>query len=413
MALNPAAFPMAEQVQETFFDHYYHPYKKQIFGVAAALAVVVVSFLAVREWRNRQRDERWSRFTAAITPGTSAFGAPADPRRRIDLLQAVVRDYPEDDVTPYAMSALIDAYAEVDDFDQALATLEQIRTRFKDFVLNTASIDTPGEKAARSLAERSEAILRAEKEWRSRTAYVHPEPSKDRLALVETTAGNFWMAFYPDQAPDHVRNFIELAKSGWFNGTQVYEARRTASDVSPAPMAFEAGSAASRYEGPDSVRDPGQHDRDEPTHVLDPEEARTTIRHRYGIVTSVLMPSGESARRFLVICAKQGLESAYNRQNTPFAAVLDREGSLATIDAIALAPTYGTDPTTKDHAEAARMRDHPYPPIWIRRVSIWKDEKLEPGHTWDTARCGSSPSQPEPWEATLPAPPKPEEFAPK
>jgi hypothetical protein len=112
----------------------------------------------------------------------------------------------------------------------------------------------------------------------------------------------------------------------------------------------------------------------------------------------------------MIVAAANGM-TRYDRQTTPFAMVLDREGSLAVLDKICLAPTYRTSPETKDDPETSRMRDHPYPPIWIRRVSIWQDEKLESGHSWDTARAGTG--QEESWEAKVGPAPKPNEFAPK
>ena len=38
-------------------------------------------------------------------------------------------------------------------------------------------------------------------------------------AIFDTTAGSLTVEFYPDQAPNHVRRFIELAKQGFYNGT--------------------------------------------------------------------------------------------------------------------------------------------------------------------------------------------------
>lgn len=411
MALTPDSIPTSEQVQETLFDRFYFPYKKQIWATGGVLAIAILAFLGHREWRIRERNEQANRLDAALFAGGP--GAPASSEQRIALLEAVVRDFPNHDVTPFALDALVHTYAEAERYDDALRTLDQLRTRFKDFVTNTASADTRADGQPRSLAERLETMLRAERDWRAKTAYVHPEPKLDRQALVETTSGSFWVAFYPDHAPAHVDNFVQLAKSGYFNGTQVYDVRRATAPNVGGPLSFEAGSAASRYEGADALRDPGAHDADEPGHTIDPEDSRFTIRHRRGIVSSVVMPSGESARRFLVVCTPDGLEATYNGNNTPFAAVIDKEGSFDTIQKISVAPTYGTDPTTENHPETGRMRNHPYPPIWIRRVTIWKDEKLEAGHTFDTAAAGAQPSKPEPWEATLPPPPKPEEFAPK
>jgi cyclophilin family peptidyl-prolyl cis-trans isomerase len=416
MPLHADAIPTNEQVRETLFDRFYFPYKKQIWAGILLLSAAIVGYLAVREYRLRRMDEQWTRYAAAIETGRAGTGAgdPEADRRgadeRLGVLRRLVEDFPADPVTPYALNAMVLAQVEAGRYDDALRTLDDLRARFKDFALNTQSADAGPGGEPRSLAARLEAMIKSEKEWASRTVYQHPQPNTKTMALVETTAGSFWLGFYDELAPVHVANFLELARSGYFNGTQVYDVRTAGTAESPTPMLFEAGSAASRYEGPGSTRDPGEHDRDDPSATLEPEDARYRVRHLRGVVSTVSMPSGASARRFMVVAAEGGLER-YNGQNTPFAMVLDREKSFETIDRICRSATYGSDPTTKSDPEVFRMRDHPYPPVWIRRVTIWSDEKVAAGHTWDTSRAGTT--QAEPWEATLPPPPKPSDFAPK
>ena len=41
----------------------------------------------------------------------------------------------------------------------------------------------------------------------------------DAKAVIETKFGNIEMKFFPDVAPNHVNNFIELAKKGFYDGT--------------------------------------------------------------------------------------------------------------------------------------------------------------------------------------------------
>src|SRR6185369_16452341 len=45
------------------------------------------------------------------------------------------------------------------------------------------------------------------------------ENPKDLQAVVETSAGTFTIQFYADEAPVHVRKFLELARQGFYNGT--------------------------------------------------------------------------------------------------------------------------------------------------------------------------------------------------
>jgi peptidyl-prolyl cis-trans isomerase B (cyclophilin B) len=51
-------------------------------------------------------------------------------------------------------------------------------------------------------------------------AVLHAEATEPQTqAIIETKYGNIELAFFPDQAPKHVENFIKLAKSGFYNGT--------------------------------------------------------------------------------------------------------------------------------------------------------------------------------------------------
>src|SRR6187401_3764113 len=45
------------------------------------------------------------------------------------------------------------------------------------------------------------------------------ENPKDLQAVVETTSGTFILQFHADEAPNHVRKFLELARQGFYNGT--------------------------------------------------------------------------------------------------------------------------------------------------------------------------------------------------
>ncbi|HAP67444.1 MAG TPA: peptidylprolyl isomerase [Nitrospinae bacterium] len=45
------------------------------------------------------------------------------------------------------------------------------------------------------------------------------ENIKTTKAVIETKLGNIEIKFFPDAAPNHVKNFIKLAKDGFYNGT--------------------------------------------------------------------------------------------------------------------------------------------------------------------------------------------------
>lgn len=45
---------------------------------------------------------------------------------------------------------------------------------------------------------------------------------ENKVAEVHTTAGEIDLRFFPDKAPNHVRNFIDLAEKGFYNGTKFH-----------------------------------------------------------------------------------------------------------------------------------------------------------------------------------------------
>src|SRR5438270_3917321 len=49
--------------------------------------------------------------------------------------------------------------------------------------------------------------------------YSPQEDLKQLQAVFDTTAGTFIIEFYPDQAPNHVRRFIDLVRQGFYKGT--------------------------------------------------------------------------------------------------------------------------------------------------------------------------------------------------
>ncbi|HEV7241406.1 MAG TPA: peptidylprolyl isomerase [Thermoanaerobaculia bacterium] len=45
---------------------------------------------------------------------------------------------------------------------------------------------------------------------------------ENKIAEVHTTAGQFNLRFFPDVAPGHVKNFIDLSEQGFFNNTKFH-----------------------------------------------------------------------------------------------------------------------------------------------------------------------------------------------
>ncbi len=54
----------------------------------------------------------------------------------------------------------------------------------------------------------------------SRAATLSIEELKGVRAVIESAAGNIVLEFFPEVAPNHVRNFLRLAEQGYYDGTE-------------------------------------------------------------------------------------------------------------------------------------------------------------------------------------------------
>ncbi|MBR4627512.1 MAG: peptidylprolyl isomerase [Ruminococcus sp.] len=53
---------------------------------------------------------------------------------------------------------------------------------------------------------------------------LDPPQEGDPVAIVDTTIGEVRFRLYPEYSPEAVRNFVELAESGYYDGTYVFDA---------------------------------------------------------------------------------------------------------------------------------------------------------------------------------------------
>jgi len=49
-----------------------------------------------------------------------------------------------------------------------------------------------------------------------------PEALKGKIAVIETNLGTIKFKFLEDKAPGHVKNFVDLAKKGFYDGTRFH-----------------------------------------------------------------------------------------------------------------------------------------------------------------------------------------------
>lgn len=151
-------------------------------------------------------------------------------------------------------------------------------------------------------------------------------------AVLDTTAGAITIEFFPDRAPEHVRNFLRLAQAGVFDGTAFHRVVR----------GFVAQGGALNTRGPLTEKQQAL------VHTLQPEFNDT--KHVKGIVSMARGddPASATTSFFIVTGDASSLDNKY----TVFGRVVD---GMAVVDAMDQAPVNGEAPVTRIELKGIRL----------------------------------------------------------
>ena len=143
-------------------------------------------------------------------------------------------------------------------------------------------------------------------------------------AVLDTSSGAITIEFFPDKAPEHVRNFLRLAQSGVYDGTAFHRVVRG--------FVVQAGGL--------NTRAPLTEKQQKYVHTLKPEFSDT--KHVKGIISMARGddPASATTSFFLVTGDATSLDGKY----TVFGRVVD---GLSVVDAIEQTPVNGETPVTR------------------------------------------------------------------
>lgn len=119
-----------------------------------------------------------------------------------------------------------------------------------------------------------------------------------RTVTLKTTLGTLKIKMEPDWAPNHVRNFLGLVASGWYDGTQFHRLVKG--------FVVQGGTGATRSTGPN-------HAADRWVHALK-GEFRKDLKHDRGIVSMARAEDPDSATTsfFLMLGPAAHLDGQYS-----------------------------------------------------------------------------------------------------
>jgi peptidyl-prolyl cis-trans isomerase B (cyclophilin B) len=156
-----------------------------------------------------------------------------------------------------------------------------------------------GANEADGMSAKPVRILKVTIEKKKTQPFVDAAPEELRKTVVmKTTLGTIKLKMEPDWAPNHVRNFLMLVSTGWFNGTAFH---RVVKD-----FVVQGGMGHTRTGG-------GGHAADRWVHPLK-GEFRKDVQHVRGIVSMARTDDPDSATTsfFLMLGPAANLDGQYS-----------------------------------------------------------------------------------------------------
>ena len=151
---------------------------------------------------------------------------------------------------------------------------------------------------AQGMAEKPVRILKVTIEPKKVQPFLNtPVDQLHRTVTLKTTLGDIKIQMEPDWAPNHVRNFLMLVETGWYNGTIFHRIVKG--------FVVQGGMVEGRASGP-------THPADRWVHPLK-AEFRSDIKHVRGIVSMARTDEPDSATTsfFLVLGPAPHLDGQY------------------------------------------------------------------------------------------------------
>ena len=122
--------------------------------------------------------------------------------------------------------------------------------------------------------------------------------SESKVAELHTTAGEIHIRFFPDVAPNHVKNFLDLAEQGFYDGTKFHR-------VIPGFM-IQGGDPNTKSGNPNTWGTGGAG--------KNVKAEFSNVSHRRGIVSMARanQPDSASSQFFIVVADSTFLDKQYS-----------------------------------------------------------------------------------------------------
>jgi cyclophilin family peptidyl-prolyl cis-trans isomerase len=253
--------------------------------------------------------------------------------------------------------------------EKAIGFLKELEDpKFDELLITKQSWFTTGGAAPTAALLKQ---VHADLEWVDGNAYSEPVPSPGTVAVLRTSIGDVHLQFFSTLCPEHMKNFVTLARKGAYNETLFHYVRRADAAT---PIGVMGGDPYTFfYNDPKNKKHILRWGKGGVGFEIAPEPGRYRIAHRAGIVTSQMAEDADwdNGIQFMIMT---DTDLDLDKRHTPFAKVVE---GLGIVSKIAERTTAGAHPTFKDDADFSTIqtRDLVVDPVVLHKVIVYENGK--------------------------------------
>ena len=274
----------------------------------------------IRKKKNNLRWEKIYRGTGVLSQDSYSLmgGSLYDRIEKADPVEekALIRENQGTSIEPYLRLLRARTFSLKGEDRKARAEIAELKKLFPKVEVSAVPLDYAFFDKARTPADAVLAEMKENEEARKKYLFLfkNPDPDPSVTAVVQTNRGVIKIRFYPAQAPKHVKNFLKLAKAGFYDGQKIFKVSRGGNTYTPVFLEF----GDSRTRDPKSKpEDWGNLDEKEKIQL---EKAR--LFHFKGAVTAPRNPNEEGTSGKLVRILGEDFHS-WDGQNQVFGQVVE------------------------------------------------------------------------------------------
>lgn len=330
-------------------------YKVPILAMIALVAVAAIVIAMLRSSARQAEFDAWFDASNATSRSLRAVFSRNDSdelQGALNEVDAKLSAHAGSSVEPTLMLHKARLQAALDQGAAAKETIAALRAKFPGhpLVAPVGNEPSPADTLLTAI-EANEKFLAAN----GKPFAERPKPTAGLSATITfKDFGDVKLGFFPDYAPEHVANFIRLAREGFYDGTTIH--RITA-------FCIQGGDPNSKNDDP---KDDGQGG---PGYTVENEARLNPLEHTRGTLSAARASddSPDSGSQFF-ICTRDAKEddALEQKRYTPYGEVLE---GMDVVDKIFQQPTKG------ENSDGIQP-DRPVNPIVIEKIVIEGDFTL-------------------------------------